>query len=272
MTVKDALSEAANELKSVTESYYLEALLLLSFTLNIEKEKVYLKERLELSDTQTQSFIETLNKRLNGYPLPYILKKREFMGLEFFIDEGVLIPRQETEELVETALKECKDKKNFLDIGSGSGVICVSLLYYNTDLRGVALDISYNACEITKINAEKFGVSNRLEIIHKDFNLFTTEKKFDFIVSNPPYVKTEFLKNLPYEPTEALDGGELGFAFYPSLIKKSFDLLNLNGFALFEIDPPISMQVKTEMEKYFSKVSILKDLAKNDRFILGVKK
>jgi len=119
------------------------------------------------------------------------------MGLEFFIDEGVLIPRQETEELVEIALKDCNDKENFLDIGSGSGVICVSLLYYNTLLHGVALDISRKACEITKINAEKFGVSNRLEIIQEDFNLFETEKKFDFIVSNPPYVRTEFLKTFP---------------------------------------------------------------------------
>ena len=272
MTIKDALNKAVSVLKDVTESYYLESLLLVSYILNIKKEEVYLKENSELSYQQTQHFLKALEKRSNGYPLPYILKKREFMGLEFFIDEGVLIPRQETEELVEITLKDCNDKENFLDIGSGSGVICVSLLCYNTLLRGVALDISRKACEITKINAEKFGVSNRLEIIHEDFNLFETEKKFDFIVSNPPYVRTEFLKNLPYEPIEALDGGDSGFSFYPSLIRKSFDLLNKNGFVLFEIDPPISMQVKKEMGKYFNKVSILKDLAKNERFILGVKK
>lgn len=271
MTVKDSFIQSIRTLKEVSDEYYLQSLMLLSHVLGVEKEKVYLKENEILSDYQISLINEYLGKIRKGYPLPYILKHKEFMSLDFYIEEGVLIPRPETETLAELAIKKGCNKKSFLDIGCGSGVIAISILYYCKNLKGHAIDISNKAISVTKENAIRHKVSDRLKIELADFRIFETDEKFDFIVSNPPYVRSENLKNLPYEPVEALDGGIDGFKLYPDLIKKSFELLSESGFVIFEIDSSIAKMVLTEMKKYFKKVSIVKDLAGFERFAYGEK-
>lgn len=270
MKVKEVLLKIRKDLKNITEENYLESLLIIAYVLNVDKEKVYLLENEELEEKKYTEIINITTKRLTGYPLPYIFKRREFMALDFYIDEGVLIPRQETETLVEYALKFGCGKKRFLDIGCGSGVISVSLLYYCKNLTGLAIDISSKAIEITNINAQKFGVSDRLDVLQIDFMDLDERQKFDFVVSNPPYVKRERLKNLPYEPIEALDGGDLGFDFYPKLFKKSSAVLSKeNSFVLFEIDPSIKELVEEEAKKYFDEFTLFKDLFGKERFLFA---
>jgi len=271
MTVKEAFQYTKEKLKSVTSEYKLESLLLLSYILEVEKEKIYLRENDLIDEEKEKKLKLIIEKRKIGYPLAYILKSKEFMGLNFFIDEGVLIPRQETETLVETALKKAKKDSYFLDIGCGSGVIAISLLYYEKSFKGKAIDISNKAIEVTTFNAQKFGVLDRLNIQKINFKDLEDFESFEFVVSNPPYVKKENLKNLPFEPREALDGGDSGFEIYPDLIKKSFSLLKNGGFVLFEIDPEIKDLVYTEMKKYFKNIEIIKDLANLDRFVYGGK-
>lgn len=269
MTVKEAFLESIRALKGISDEYYLESLILLSYILNTSKEKVYLKESESLNESQIELFKTSLEKLKNKYPLPYLIKRKEFMGLDFYVDEGVLIPRPETETLVELAIEYGCKMENFLDIGCGSGVIVLSILYYCKSLKGHAIDISSDAIKITKLNAGRLKVSDRLELTLGDFRDFNLDIKFDFIVSNPPYVRKSNLKNLFYEPLIALDGGDDGFEIYPDLIKKSVRLLKNDGFVIFEIDPSIRDKVIIEMRKYFKKVTIIKDLAQFDRFVIG---
>ncbi|BAL80984.1 peptide chain release factor N(5)-glutamine methyltransferase [Caldisericum exile] len=269
MTVKEAFLESIRSLREVSEEYYLETLVLLSYILKIEKEKVYLKENEVLSDHQIKLFKSSLEKLRNKYPLAYLTRHKEFMGLDFYIDEGVLIPRPETETLAELAIKYGCKKQRFLDIGCGSGVIVLSILHYCKEITGNAIDISENAIRITKLNAERLNLLERLELALTDFRNYNPGYKFDFIVSNPPYVRSIDVRNLPFEPEIALDGGVDGFEIYPALIKKAFELLKDDGFVIFEIDPSIQDKVKKEMKKYFRKVDIIKDLAQLDRFAFG---
>lgn len=271
MKVSEALLYCSNSLKAVSDSYRLESLLILSYVLNTTKENVYRIDQESLNETQIDLLNEIIKKRKQRYPLPYILKNREFMGLNFYIEEGVLIPRQETETLVEIALEKAKDNSIFLDIGSGSGVIAISLLHFKESISSVAVDILDKAIEITRINAIKHGVFNRLNIFKADFKELKFNDYFDFILSNPPYVKTENLKNLPYEPLIALDGGEDGFKFYPKLIEKSYEMLKKDGFVIFEIDPEILDAVLKEMAKFFTDIEVFKDLGGFERFVFGVK-
>lgn len=272
MKVSEALLYCSNSLKAVSDSYRLESLLILSYVLNTTKENVYRIEQESLNETQIDLLNEIIKKRKQRYPLPYILKNREFMGLNFYIEEGVLIPRQETETLVEIALEKAKDNSIFLDIGSGSGVIAISLLHFKKSISAVAVDVLDKAIEITRINAVKHGVFNRLNIFKADFKELKFNDYFDFILSNPPYVKTENLKNLPYEPRIALDGGEDGFKFYPKLIEKSYEMLKKGGFVIFEIDPEILDAVLKEMAKFFTDIEVFKDLGGFERFVFGSKR
>lgn len=271
MTVREALLKSINTLKDSDEEYHLKSLLLLSYILGIEKEQVFLRENEVLNDRQVLFFEESLKKLEKKYPLPYITEHKEFMNLDFYIEEGVLVPRQETETLVEIAIKKGCGKNYFLDIGCGSGVIVVSILYYCKNLKAKAIDISEKALKVTGINAKKFDVETRITLQLIDYKNLDLEENFDFIVSNPPYVRKSYLKNLPYEPKEALDGGDDGFKHYPSLIEKSISLLKTEGFVLYEIDTFIADKVFGLMSKYFKNVEIIKDLAGNERFVYGEK-
>ena len=271
MTIKEALYKSKELLKEVSSENYIESLLLMSHLLKVDLKSIFLMEEEDLDRERESLFFDYVRRRMRGYPIPYITKRKSFMSLEFAIDEGVFIPRPETETLVEIAVAQACGKKLFLDVGCGSGVISISLLYYCKELCGVAVDVSEKAIEITRINAKKFGVEDRLTLYNLDFMDLQKESSFDFIISNPPYVASYRLKNLLYEPPVALDGGPDGFRIYPSLIEKSFEMLKTGGFILLEIDPPIANKVEKELKKYFKDVKILKDLSCLERYAYGRK-
>jgi len=210
-------------------------------------------------------------KVAEGEPLEYVTKRREFMGLSFHIETGVFIPRHETEELVEYAMDMINEEEIFLDIGTGSGVIAISLSYYR-GVRGYAVDISHKSIEVAKKNAEEHGVLERITFIEADvFSIPWVFKEVDFIVANPPYIPRSFLKKLPRdvqrEPTEALNGGEDGLDFYRKLFADSLDFIRgkkvLLEFAPYERTSLEQLLVSRGVRWY----RFIRDLAGVERFV-----
>jgi release factor glutamine methyltransferase len=281
MKLKDLFEYAVKSLKdSKIENPQLEAIILIQEFLKIPKHKIFTQPDLEITDYQ--NFLDALEERVKRKPLSYIVKKKEFFGLEFYVDKGVLIPRPETEILVEKVLESLKTKENpiGLEVGVGSGCISISLLHNKKDLKMVALDISEKALQITKINAEKFNVLDR--IILKNFDIMKDELEslgieyVDFVVSNPPYIPEKDYENLQeevkHEPKEALIAGKAGAEFYEKIVERLKSLLKEDGFFAFEIGIGQSEQVKNIFERNgFKKVKIYKDLASIDRVVIAFK-
>ncbi|PMP59577.1 MAG: peptide chain release factor N(5)-glutamine methyltransferase [Sulfurihydrogenibium sp.] len=281
MKLKDLFEYAVKSLKdSKIENPQLEAIILIQEFLKIPKHKIFTQPDLEITDYQ--NFLDALEERVKRKPLSYIVKKKEFFGLEFYVDKGVLIPRPETEILVEKVLESLKTKENpiGLEVGVGSGCISISLLHNKKDLKMVALDISEKALQITKINAEKFNVLDRITL--KNFDIMKDELEslgieyVDFVVSNPPYIPEKDYENLQeevkHEPKEALIAGKVGTEFYEKIVERLKSLLKEDGFFAFEIGIGQSEQVKNILERNgFKKVKIYKDLASIDRIVIAFK-
>ncbi|MGC8868838.1 MAG: peptide chain release factor N(5)-glutamine methyltransferase [Sulfurihydrogenibium sp.] len=281
MKLKDLFEYAVKSLKdSKIENPQLEAIILIQEFLKIPKHKIFTQPDLEITDYQ--NFLDALEERVKRKPLSYIVKKKEFFGLEFYVDKGVLIPRPETEILVEKVLESLKTKENpiGLEVGVGSGCISISLLHNKKDLKMVALDISEKALQITKINAEKFNVLDRITL--KNFDIMKDELEslgieyVDFVVSNPPYIPEKDYENLQeevkHEPKEALIAGKVGTEFYEKIVERLKSLLKEDGFFAFEIGIGQSEQVKNILERNgFKKVKIYKDLASIDRVVIAFK-
>ena len=213
--INDVLKEAKQILKenNIDER---EARLLLAFSLNMPLEKLIIKK--EYTKKEFQKYIKIIKKRASKIPYAYIVGHKEFMKLDFEVNKNVLIPRDDTEILVEEVIK--LDKKKILDMCTGSGCIAVSLANYIKDSEVDAVDISKKALKIAKLNAK----NNNVFINFIKSNLFKKVKeKYDVIVSNPPYIKKEDLNNLQEEvkkePIKALDGGKTGLDFYKKIIK-----------------------------------------------------
>ena len=273
MDVKTLILYGKKRLINVTDTPRLESEILLADILKIKREKLlaYLNENVSLDNEKT--FKTLIEKRKNHYPLPYIIKHKEFMGIDFFIKQGVFIPRPETEILVEEALKIASSKKvRILDIGTGSGCILLSFLHYNKLSKGIGVDISDIAIKTAIENTLRLGLSGRAAFIQKDFKNISFNDAFDIVVSNPPYVKTSQCKNLYFEPIQALDGGEDGFHFYPMLIEKAYGFLKNNGTLIIEIDEGIEKRAKEAMEKTgFKGIKMIRDLAGLPRVAEGTK-
>ncbi|MDM7273205.1 peptide chain release factor N(5)-glutamine methyltransferase [Sulfurihydrogenibium azorense] len=266
--------------KADIENPQLEALIILQEILKIPKHKIFTDPDLEIKDYQEA--INVALQRSKKVPLGYLIKKKEFFGLEFYIEEGVLIPRPETEVLVEKVLHQLENLKNplGLEVGVGSGCISVSLLYNKKDLKMYALDISEKALKITKINAEKYDLLDRLTLIKfdvmkddvKDLNL----DRLDFVVSNPPYISEDEYESLPEEvkkePKEALISGKVGTEFYEKIVEKFKNYLKEYGFFAFEIGINQAEKVKSILERNgFKNIKIYKDLAGIDRVLIASK-
>ncbi|MBT1279103.1 peptide chain release factor N(5)-glutamine methyltransferase [Thermoanaerobacter sp. CM-CNRG TB177] len=275
MKVYEAINCGAKELKGVCDNPRLEAELLLAHCFKINRTALFLRREEEISKEQLERFLEFVNMRKSHIPYQYIVKKQYFMGLEFFVDENVLIPRPETEILVEEALKRLKRGDVVLDIGTGSGAIAVSIAKYFPDCTVYAVDISKKAIEIAKHNAKKQGVLDRIFFIESDlFCNLPPNLKFDFIVSNPPYIKKREIELLQEEvkkePIVALDGGEDGLFFYKKIIREAPFYIKSGGKIGFEIGYSQKEEVTTLLEESgFKDVEIIKDLAGIDRVIIA---
>ena len=224
----------------------------------------------EMGEDDVAAFEAAIEQRLNHIPVQHITHVADFMGLEFKTSEGVLIPRIDTEFLVEEAMRFIPDGARVLDMCTGSGCILLSIMKYKNDIEGTAVDISDVALELTKANADKLGLS---PTIIKS-NLFENiEGKFDYIISNPPYIRKSDIPGLmeevrEHDPHLALDGGDDGLDFYRILAKESKDYLISEGMILVEIGYDQGSDVKAifEAEGYID-VTVLSDYAGNERVV-----
>lgn len=250
-----------------------DAWLLLEMTCKIDRKFYYMYMDEELSNDFLKEYELAVDKRAEHVPLQYIVGETEFMGLKFKVNSNVLIPRQDTETLVEEALKIVKPGMKVLDLCTGSGCIIISIVHNIPKVMGYGADISKQAVNTAKENAKL----NETLVLFERSDLFENiSEKFDVIVSNPPYIPTDAILELmpevqSFEPMEALDGKEDGLYFYRKIIAQSKDYLNPNGFLMFEIGHDQAQAVCDMMrEAQFSDIRVIKDLAKNDRVVMGM--
>lgn len=277
MTVKDIIIKTTAVLKDAgIESASLDCRLLLCKFLGVDK--VYLITNSDREIDDLSEFDALVKRRLNHEPMQYILNHAEFMGLDFYVDENVLIPRPDTEILVEKVISHFGETSfEFLDIGTGSGCIPISILANCKNARGISADISEKAIDVAKKNAESNGVSERLNFINIDILNHFPEGKFDCIVSNPPYIESEVVETLmpdvrEFEPYLALDGGADGLTFYRRIADKGYDSLKDGGLLAFEIGYNQGESVGRIMnEKGYRNTEVIKDIAGNDRVVVGTK-
>ena len=279
-TIGDLLDIASKTLKAEDiDTYMLDAQLLLCNVLAKDKVYIITNREKEVSAKDEKEYLSLIEKRKGKMPIKYILGETEFMGLDFDIEEGVLIPRGDTEILVEEVLSivEDDDEIEICDLCSGSGAIGISIASYRKKVRVDEIDF-YNIPEkITKKNIVKHGLEDRVSFIKSDLltEAIKEGKKYSIIVSNPPYIKAYEIDNLmddvkKYEPHVALDGGDDGLIFYRRIIKESKYVLKENGVLAFEIGHDQGEDVSELMkESGFSNIKLLKDLAGLDRVLLG---
>lgn len=228
-----------------------------------------------------QSYIYNIAKRAQGMPLQYITKEQEFMGLPFYVDERVLIPRQDTEILVEAIIELAKVNpiKNIIDIGTGSGCISVALAYYIKDVNIIAIDISKAALDVAKLNIVSNSMTEHIRLLESDLlnNFNGEENSIDLIVSNPPYISEEEYKGLmrevsEHEPRNALTDYADGLSFYHKIAKQACKYLKLDGYLAFEIGYNQAEKVKEILQQHkYKNISIIQDLTKKDRVIIAQK-
>ena len=247
--------------------------LLLAMACKIDHTYYYMHIDEEMSEEQVREFEVLIRKRAERVPLQYITGEQEFMGLTFHVNSNVLIPRQDTETLVEEALKVIKPGMKVMDMCTGSGCVLISILKNAHDVEGIGYDISKQAINVAKENA-KF---NEVPAVFERSDLFedVVENDSDVIVSNPPYIPTDVVATLmpevsQFEPREALDGKGDGLYFYSKILEQCKNYMKQDGYILFEIGCEQGDAVSTMMRLAgFSEVRVIKDLARNDRVVMG---
>ena len=256
-------------------SFILDSEILLSKTLNKTREDILINLDQKLNTKNILAYKEYLLRRSNNEPIAYILGEKEFWGKKFYVNEDTLIPRPETELLVDNILKTHKQKKiSILDIGTGSGCIIISLLSNLKNSNGIGIDISKNAILTAKRNALKYKLTKRVKFLNKSFNNIFS-KKFDLIVSNPPYIDSKDIKNLSddikrYEPRIALDGGNDGLDLIKKVIYKSKNILKINGMLALEIgNEQIKKVSKILIDNNFRIKHVIKDYKTNVRCVFA---
>ncbi len=279
-TIGELLIDGNKILKEANiDTYILDVQLLLGKVLG--KDKLYLitnKEE-EVSKIKEKEFYKLINQRKDKMPIKYILKSAEFMGLEFQVEEGVLIPRGDTEILVEETLKFIKNERRYdiCDLCCGSGAIGISIAYLKENTNVDLIDYYEIPEKVTKKNIRKHNLDSRTNFIKSDLlkEPISMNKKYDILVSNPPYIKDEVIETLmddvkKYEPHTALSGGEDGLYFYKKIIDDSNKILKDNGVLAFEIGHDQGKEVSDLMiEKGYKNVRVIKDLAGHDRVVIG---
>lgn len=258
----------------------LDARLLLEYVCELDHGKLLMCFEDKATEDHRARYMGLIDERKRHIPLQYITGKQDFMGLTFKVNENVLIPRMDTEILVECILKELRDGMKLLDICTGSGCILLSLLNYSNYTTGVGLDISGKALEVATDNANRLGLSERAEFMEGNAldmdSLGLKEASFDVIVSNPPYIASGEISGLmaevKNEPILALDGGVDGLDFYKEIIPYAWWALRKEGFLFFEIGYDEAVAVKSLMESQgFKDVVVKKDYAGLDRVVSGYK-
>lgn len=294
MTIREAYDVGVEQLEAEgIDNAECDIRILLEDLCGVDREELFLHGDKTISRKETETFMNAVTRRMGHYPVQYITGKQDFMGLTFSVNPSVLIPRMDTEILVEEVLKNLDDGSRILDMCTGSGCILLSLLRYSNDCEGVGVDVSEDALEVAKDNAGRLALDETFDLLFRtggagrkhidpdkiefiESNLFNDVKgTFDIIVSNPPYIRSDVIPTLmeevkDYEPILALDGKEDGLYFYREIIKKSPSFLNGGGKLFFEIGYDQAEAVKGLMEEAgFKDVKVVQDYAHLDRVVWG---
>lgn len=274
MVIRELINEASQRLeKAGCDNCLFEANQIVRHVTGYSAVDLVLNHQADASDYEDKVF--ALTKEREGHkPLQYILGTQEFMSLEFFTGENVLIPRSDTETLVEYVLENTQGEISLLDIGTGTGCIPLSIAHYNKKALVRGLDISDNALSLARKNAEKLNLTKRSVFEKLDILTEIPSGRYDVVTSNPPYIESDIVLTLQtevrdYEPHLALDGGCDGLDFYRRITDIAPQFLKPSGLLIFEIGYNQAEAVSALMEKDFENISIIKDLCKNDRVVCG---
>ena len=279
MNYQEALNKGIKILKSnKIKSFILDSEILLASSLKLDRTRLLLNLNNNIKENQKEIFFNFINRRKKNEPIAYILGFKEFWKNNFKINKSVLIPRPDTEILVDQVLKEIKKNeiKQILDIGTGSGCIILSVLKERKNSFGYGIDISKKAINLAKNNAKIQHISNRIKFLHSNIDNYYFGK-YDLIVSNPPYINNFELKCLDddvigYEPIKALDGGVEGLSQIKKVIRKSSKLIKKNGTLILEIGFGQKNKVLSLLkDNEFYINGIIKDLSNKDRCIISTK-
>ena len=279
MNIQTWLNQASTILyNSSNRSSKLDSEILLSKIIKKNRKYLILNSNEELKKENIKSFDYLVKRRKKGEPIAYLINKKEFWKQSFYINQNVLIPRPDTETLVEETLKlfNVNSKLNMLDIGVGSGCILLSILKERRNFFGTGIDISKKAINVARFNAKMHQLSNRVKFYNSDVDKFLIGK-YDLVVSNPPYIKRQDLKYLEvdvrsFEPKLALDGGKDGFSKITKVISKTSTLLKRNGKFILEIGFGQKKKILSKLKQNnFFINKVVKDYGKNDRCVISTK-
>lgn len=276
MVIKELLEYGVEELSKNQYTVPLnESRRILSFLLDKTYSQISVAEEDVVDEEVQTKFKNIINRRKKGEPLQYIINSANFYGYDYYVDERVLIPRFDTENLAYEVIRISTGLNNpaILEIGPGSGAISATIAMENPESSVTGVDISNEALAVCEINKEKYKISN-LQFINSDV-FENIGGKYDIIFSNPPYIKTEDMNNLQIEvkqePTLALDGGKDGLYFYRKIVAESREYLKPNGYLLFEIGYDQGQDVKNLLLDHgFNKIEIIKDLQGHDRVVKAI--
>lgn len=262
------------------EEFSLDAWYLLEYVTGVSKAMYFAEPERAVSEENADRYIDCIRQRAAHIPLQHITGEQEFMGYPFYVNEHVLIPRQDTETLVEEAIQVMRPKMKILDMCTGSGCIALSILkmcrekYYMTELQGIGADVSEEALKVARENGRRLGVP--VTWIQSDlFAKIPKEEKYDVIVSNPPYIETAVIDTLQeevrlHDPYIALDGKEDGLYFYRRIISEADKYLKPQGKLMFEIGCDQAEAVEELMKNAgYEQITVKKDLAGLDRVVYG---
>ena len=285
MNIKQVLKKSEKFLKKHDISNpRLDAEVLLAALLDMERINLYVNFDYPLTNDELTQYRSRIKERANRKPTAYITGKKEFMSLEFDINEQVLIPRPETELLVEEIISICQkqelDKPNIVDIGTGSGAIMVSLGYHIKEAKILGIDVSQEILKTARQNINKYDLDERLKVIKGNLLkplIKRGKNNVDIVVSNPPYIKEKEMENLPpevkQEPEKALNGGEQGIKIIQKIISQAFEVLKQGGFLGLEIGYDQKNAVKNIFKKdKWDKIRVKQDHSQNDRIVIAQKK
>ena len=279
MSIENILNEGINILqKNKIANPQLDSEILLSSSIKRDKKHIILNPKEVLNSEQLGKFKSLIERRKKGEPIAYIINKKEFWKDEFFVNKDVLIPRTDSELIIEQVLKiYSKDVQlQVLDIGTGSGCILLSILKERSNFYGTGIDISKKSINVSKFNAKQLNLTNRVKFFHSSVDNFNNGK-YDMIVSNPPYIEQLSLKYLEkdvvnFEPKLALSGGFDGFSKIRKVINKASVLIKKNGKFILEIGFNQKNKVKKILkEEGFYVNKAIKDYGNNDRCIISTK-
>ena len=279
MNYLQAINYSNNILKKINQNYSnLDSELMLAKVLNLSREKILINLNKKIYKEEFKKFLLLLKRRMNNEPIAYILNEKNFWKYKFYVNEYVLIPRPETELIIEEFIKlvDFSKSKRLLDIGTGSGCLIISLVKERPKCYAKAIDISKKAIKIAEINAKMHHIRNKISFVNINVDKFE-DNKYDFIVSNPPYIKRFSLKRLVndikfFEPHIALESGVDGFREIKKIIIKSKKLLKINGKLIFEIgDKQVEYSKYLLMTNGFYINKVCKDIRSIPRVIVSTK-